>query len=146
MGSSFEEAQENIKDWIPKTHLLVTSETMKYMIRSGRVSAVKGFIGKLMGVRPIVRVNTDGKSEVFGKPTSTKQAMKLVIEETARLMDGKKLWGYAISHANNLEGANWYAKEMEAITGQKPKFISPASPVLGANVGPGVVGLGFIME
>ena len=145
-GASFEEAQENVKDWITKAHLLVSSETMKYMIRSGRVSAVKGFIGKLMGVQPIVRVNAEGKSEVFGKPTSTKQAMKLVIDETARLMDGKKLWGYSISHANNLEVAEWYAKEMEAITGQKPKFISPASPVLGANVGPGTVGLGFLME
>lgn len=99
-----------------------------------------------MGVQPIVRVNGEGKSEVFGKPTSTKQAMKLVIDETARLMDGKKLWGYSISHANNLEVAQWYANEMEAITGQKPKFISEASPVLGANVGPGTVGLGFLME
>jgi DegV family protein with EDD domain len=145
-GVSYEEAQEKINDWIQKTHLLVSSETMKYMIRSGRVSAVKGFMGKLMGVKPIVRINAEGKSEVFGKPTSAKEAMKLVISETARLMDGKKLWGYAISHANNLEVANWYAKEMEAITGQKPKFISAASPVLGANVGPGVVGLGFMME
>ena len=116
------------------------------MIRGGRVSKVKGFIGKLMGVQPIVKVNAEGKTELFGKPTSTKQAMKMVIEEAAHFMNGEKVWGYAISHADNIKGADWYAQEMEAITGQKPKFISPASPVLGAHTGPGVVGLGILME
>jgi DegV family protein with EDD domain len=145
-GMSFEDAKQNIEDWKKKTNLLVSSETMKYMIRSGRVSAVKGFVGKLLKVQPLVRVGEDGKAEVFGKPRSTKQSMKLVIDETVKVIEGKKLWGYSTSHANNPEVAEWYAKEMEAITGQKPKFISIASPVLGANVGPGTVGLGFMLE
>jgi fatty acid-binding protein DegV len=99
-----------------------------------------------MGVQPIVMVNKEGKSELFGKPRSTRQAMKMVIEEAVKLMDGKKLWGYSISHASNPEGAHWYANEMEAVTGQKPRFINSASPVLGAHVGPGVVALGILME
>lgn len=145
-GMSFEEAKTKMATWSDSTHLLVSSETLKYMIRSGRVSMVKGFLGKLMRVQPIVKVNQEGKTETFGKPTSTKQAMKMVIDETVKLIDGKKLWGYAISHANNPEDAAWYAQEMEAITGQKPKFINSASPVLGAHVGPGVVALGFMSE
>ena len=70
----------------------------------------------------------------------------MVMDETIKLIDGKKLWGYAIAHAQNPEGANWYANEMEGITGMKPKFISAASPVLGTHAGPGVFGLAFLLE
>lgn len=145
-GVPYENLGKEIEEWKDKTYLLVSSQTLKYMIRSGRVSSVKGLFGKMMGVQPIVMVNKEGKSELFGKPRSTKAAMKMVIENAAKMMDGRKLWGYAISHAMNPEGAAWYAREMEAITGQKPKFINSASPVLGAHVGPGVVGLGILME
>ena len=145
-GATYEHLSTAIEEWKKKSYLLVTAPTLKYMIRSGRVSPVKGFLGKMMGVQPIVMVNSEGKSELFGKPRSTKQAMKMLVEEAAKLMNGQKVWGYSISHAKNPEGAQWYAREMEAITGQKPRFINSASPVLGAHVGPGVVALGILME
>jgi DegV family protein with EDD domain len=145
-GKTYTEISNSIADWVSKAHLMVNAQSLKYMIRGGRVSAVKGFLGKLMGVQPIITVTKEGKAELFGKPTSTRQSMKMVLDETIKLIDGKKLWGYAIAHAKNLEGANWYATEMEAITGMKPKFISAASPVLGTHVGPGVVGLAFLLE
>lgn len=145
-GKTFTEVSGSIEDWVSKAHLMVNAQSLKYMIRGGRVSAVKGFFGKLMGVQPIIVVNNEGKAELFGKPTSTRHSMKMVMDETIKLIDGKKLWGYAIAHAQNEEGANWYATEMESITGMKPKFISAASPVLGTHVGPGVFGLAFLLE
>jgi DegV family protein with EDD domain len=145
-GRSFHEIIKDIKDWVSKTLLFVNAPTLKYLIRGGRVSVLKGFIGKLLKVQPIIKVNEEGKAEVYGKPTSTLQGMKMVLDETIRLIDGKKLWGYAIAHAQNQEGADWYATEMESITGMKPKFMSAASPVLGTHVGPGVVGLAVLLE
>ncbi|MBM3436118.1 MAG: DegV family EDD domain-containing protein [Bacteroidetes bacterium] len=145
-GISFKEISAEIKVWVSKTHLLVNTPTLKYLIRGGRVSLIKGFFGKLLKVQPIIRVSAEGKAELWGKPTSTEHGMKMVLEETVRLMNNKKLWGYAIAHAQNPDGAEWYATEMEAITGMKPKFISPASPVLGTHVGPGVVGLAILIE
>jgi uncharacterized protein len=145
-GKSLQEISSGIKDWIGKTHLLVNTPTLKYLIRGGRVSLIKGFFGKLLKVQPILRVTGEGKAELWGKPTSTEHGMKMVLDETIRLINGKKLWGYAIAHAQNPKGAEWYSTEMEAITGMKPKFISAASPVLGTHVGPGVVGLAVLLE
>ncbi len=116
------------------------------MVRGGRVSAMKGFFGKLLGVQPIVVVNQDGKTELFGKPKSPKQSMKMIMDEVTKIIEGKKVWGYAISHANNLEGANIMAGQMEGLTGLKPEFISGASPVLGTHTGPGVVAFSFMFE
>jgi hypothetical protein len=119
---------------------------MKFMVKSGRVSHTKGLVGKIFGIKPIVEVKSHGKTEVFGKPLTEKSSMKMVMKEMTRFMNGKEVWGYAISHAHNQEGADWYAEQMELLTGQKPRFIAHASPVLVANVGPGVVALSVLLK
>jgi len=145
-GRSYEDIKSEMSNWIDKSRLLVSARTLKYLIKGGRVSAVKGFFGKLLGVQPLIIVNKEGKTELFGKPKSERQSMKLVIDEVKKMINGDKVWGYAISHANNIEGANWYAEQMEAITGLKPEYIHGASPVLGTHTGPGVIGLALMLE
>ncbi len=145
-GLSHEEIVQKAETWVEKSKILVSSRSMKFMVRSGRVSKSKGFIGKLFGIKPIVEVMNYGKTEVFGKPLSEKASMKMVMNEMKNFVGQQPVWGYAITHSSNLEAANWYAEQMEALTGQKPVFINQASPVLVANVGLGVVALSVLLE
>lgn len=145
-GKSYNDITSNMEDWKSKSYLFVAAQSLKYLIRGGRVSAVKGFFGKLLKVQPILTVTPEGKAELFGKPTSAEESIKMVVKETIKAIDGREIWGYAVAHANNEEAANWYAREMEEITGEKPKFISPVSPVIGTHVGPGVSGLAVLLK
>jgi len=146
-GLTHDEIVKSIPHWSDNTRILVTSRTMKYMVKSGRVSHSKGLLGKLLGIKPIVEVKNHGKTEVFGKPMSEKASMKMVMDEMKRFVGDKKVWGYAISHANNLETANWYADQMKTLSGgQEAVFIQEASPVLVTNTGPGVVALSVMLE
>ncbi len=145
-GMNHDEIVEKINKWSTDTRILVTSRTMKYMVKSGRVSYSKGLIGKLLGIKPIVEVNQKGKTEVFGKPFSEKASMKMVMKEMERFVTGKKIWGYAISYSDNESTANWFAEQMESLVGKKPVFIQQASPVLVTNTGPGVVALSVMLE
>lgn len=145
-GKSYADITAKMDEWVSKTRLLASTKTLKYMVRGGRVSAFKGFFGKLLGVQPIIVVNKEGKTELFGKPKSQRQSMKIMMEEVTRIVEGEKVWGYAISHAKNLEGANKIADQMEELTGLKPEFINGASPVLGTHTGAGVIALSFMFE
>ncbi len=145
-GKSHDEIVAEMETWTAKSKILVTSRTMKFMVRSGRVSQSKGLLGKLLGIKPIVTVLNHGKTEVFGKPFSEKSSMQMVMQEMKRFIGDQAVWGYAITHSANLEAANWYASQMEAVTGQKPVFINQASPVLAANVGTGVVALSVLLR
>ena len=69
----------------------------------------------------------------------------MVIDEMKSFVGDKAVWGYSISHADNQEAADWYAGQMEAITGKRPVFINQASPVLATNAGPGVVALSVML-
>lgn len=145
-GKTHDEILQMAESLTEKSRILVTSKTMKFMVRSGRVSHTKGLIGKLLGIKPIVEVLNHGKTNVFGKPLTEKSSMKKVMAEMQKFIGDNKVWGYAISHAANETAANWYAEKMEELTGMKPVFITQASPVLVANVGPGVVALSVLLD
>ncbi len=145
-GATHEDILNNMDKWIKNSKMLISSKTIKYMVKSGRVSAAKGFIGKLLNLKPIVVVNNEGKTELIGKPFTEKASMKIVMDEAKKLIKTGEVWEYAVSHANNIKTANWYAKQLEDLIGKKPVFIRDVTPVLGVNVGPGVVSVAIMME
>ena len=145
-GQTHDEIVANLSKWTKNTRVLVSASTMKYMVKSGRVSATKGIIGKLLNIKPIVTVNREGKTESFGKPFTLKQSRKLILKDLANFIQDKKVWGYAISHAQNTKVADYFAKELEKLTGKKPEFIVNASPVLVTHVGNGVVAVSVMLD
>lgn len=145
-GERHEDIVKQMDEWVEKSRILVTSKDMHFMVKSGRVSHTKGLLGKLLGIKPIAEVHNQGTTKVFGKPLSEKASMKMVMNEMEAFIADKEIWGYAISHADNIESANWYAEQMEKLTAKKPIFINEASPVLIANVGPGVVALSVLLK
>jgi len=145
-GKTHEEIVSLLPKWTKQTHLLVSSSTMKYMVKSGRVSATKGFVGRLLNLKPIVTMNKEGRTETFGKPITMKQSRKLVLNDLKDYIKGKKIWGYAISHAQNHDVAAFFAEKLEELTGKKPEFVMNASPVLVTHVGNGVVAVSIMLD
>lgn len=144
-GKTHTEIVSAINEWNSKNHILVSARTVKYLVKGGRLSNSKGFVGKLLGLRPIISIDSDGNVHSFGKAFTEKGSMKLLMNEATRLTEKGQLWGYAISHVRNPETANWYASQMEMLIGKKPLFINDCSPALGVHGGPGTVVLS-IME
>ncbi|MGC8865658.1 MAG: DAK2 domain-containing protein [Bacteroidales bacterium] len=145
-GASHNEIVEAIETWKKRTHMFVTSTTVKYMVRSGRVSPMKGFIANALKIKPVVLVNEEGKSQEGGKAFTEAGTVKIVLGKIRRILEKEKVWNYAITHFNNITTANWYAQEIEKMTGKKPIIFSEISPVLGINAGPGVVSVNLLLE
>jgi DegV family protein with EDD domain len=145
-GQSHHEVVDGIESWTKKCHILVSARTVKYLVRSGRLSHTKGFIGRLLKVNPIISMDEEGRGTTFGKSFNEKGNMRRIIEQASKIVDGKRIWGYAISHIRNAETAAWYATEMEKLTAKKPLFVTDCSPVLGVNGGPGTVVLSLMEE
>lgn len=145
-GATMEQLVNDIPKWSLDTKMMVSSKTIKYMVKSGRVSASKGYIGSLLNLKPIVVVNDEGKTETFGKPFTEKGSRSLVIDNVKKLIGKKEIWGYSISHAKNAASAEWFRDQMFELTGMEPVFINEASPVLGVNVGPGVVAISVMFK
>jgi DegV family protein with EDD domain len=145
-GASHEEVMGSLEEWKSKVFVRVSLKTLKYIIRSGRVSPFKSFIARMLDLKPIIEVNGEGKAVLLSKTFSESSSMKKIMREMAELTKGKDIWEYAITHANNPETAGWYAGQMELLTGKKPLFIDHASPALVANTGPGVACISLMLR
>ncbi len=145
-GASHDEIVEAIETWKKRTHMFVTSTTVKYMVRSGRLSPMKGFIAKALKIKPVVLINEEGKSQEGGKALTEAGTVKIVLGKIRRILEKEKVWNYAITHFNNITTANWYAQEIEKMTGKKPLIFTEISPTLGINAGPGVVSVNLLLE
>lgn len=145
-GWSKEEIVEKMDEWTKKTRILVSTKTIKYLIKSGRVNPMKGAFGKILNLKPVVIVNDEGSTELFGKPFTEKGSIQILMKEAQNIISNNKIYGYAISHANNEKTAELYARELKKLTGMDPEYISSVPPVLALNTGPGVVALSIMIE
>ena len=145
-GATHDDIMNKIEEWKAKSMIRVSVTTLKYIIRSGRVSPLKGYIAKLLDLKPVIALNEEGKAFLFSKSFSEKGSMKKVISSISKIIRGHRVWEYTITHANNPDAARWYADEMEKLTGKKPLFIDNASPALVTNAGPGVACVAVMLE
>jgi DegV family protein with EDD domain len=145
-GYSHDSIVEMTEKWIADSRIFVSVKTLKYMVRGGRVSHFKGFIAQLLNINPIVSMDENGKSMVFGKTYSQKSNMEKVMEHIKTISQNKSIWNYIVLHANNDEGARWYTEKMKRLTGKEPASVVNISPVIGANAGVGAASVAFMFE
>ncbi|MBN1273314.1 MAG: DegV family EDD domain-containing protein [Candidatus Aminicenantes bacterium] len=145
-GKSHKEILAKTQEWVAKTRILVDIRTLKYMVRGGRVSPLKGFIANILNLKPIIVLDEEGKAVAHGKSFSRKSNMKKIVAKIAEMASQGKCWNYAIAHAQNRERADEYADQLTSILGKPPAFISEVAPVVGVHNGIGVLGIGFMFE
>lgn len=143
-GDSYSEIIENAEKWVSDSRIFVSVRTLKYMVRGGRVSPLKGLLAKIMNVNPIVSMDEKGASMIFGKSYNQKSNMIKVMNHIREVSANKEIWNYVILHADNLEAAHWYETQMKSLTGKDPVSFVEISPVIGANAGIGAASVAFM--
>ncbi len=145
-GASHDEVVRMSEEWIAKTRLWADIATLKYMVRGGRISPMKGLVARLLHLKPIITLDEEGKGYPFGKSFSRGGNMKKILRFVAEAASRGKVWEYAVVHAQNLPRAQVYAQKLEKMLGRSPAFVMDVSPVVGAHNGIGVVGVGLMLE
>ncbi len=130
-----------------KAKILVAVRTMKYMVRSGRVSPLRGLIAKILNLKPVITLDENGKSVLFGKTYSQKATIHLIKKEIARLDQEKKIICFAIGHAAAARQSEQLAEEIKKILpGRNCEYIMDIAPVIGLHAGKGAVSVALLTE
>jgi uncharacterized protein len=145
-GLPFEQIMEQIPAWSAKTYIYTDIATLRYMVRSGRVSPAKGFLAKALNLRPIVTVDASGKGKAFGTSFSRKANKRKIINIIKELAREHEVWEYAIVHSDAAIRAGSYAAELTAILGKPPAWTTHLSPVVGVHNGVGAVAVGISLK
>jgi hypothetical protein len=145
-GRSHDEVVQAVEAFIPKARIYVSVPTLRYMVKGGRVSPLKGAMASLLNLKPIVSLDGEGASMLYGKAFSTKRNLQKILGLAKDFIGGDALRNYALVHASCLDAAKEFALRMEALTGQKPLFIQEISPIIALNAGKGTLAVVLMKE
>lgn len=142
-GASIEEVAAYIEEIKLKMCHFVTVNDLVYLKRGGRISPTAAFFGNALGIKPMIKMDNEGKLTNYDKVRGRKNAIKELLnkyDEYAVKKDGVVY----IAHADCDEEVAELAKSVKKTFGAKVEVITSVGTVIGAHTGPGVLVLFFI--
>jgi DegV family protein with EDD domain len=116
-------------------------DTLEYLRRGGRIGAAQAWLGGALKIKPILTL--DGEITPIERVRTSKRAFERMVEYLrSRQADGAD--GWVVQHVQSPDVADRLIARGREIYGCEPAFVSEVGPVIGAHVGPGLVGVGGI--
>jgi uncharacterized protein len=145
-GYSHAQIVNMAENWTNHLKIFVSVKSIKYLIRGGRVSAVRGLIARILNINPIVSIDESGKPIVFDKSFNQRSNMEKVMRYVTEISKEKTIWNYIVLHANNNEAAQWYEGKMKKLINKAPVSVVNISPIIGANAGIGAASVALLYD
>lgn len=143
-GASAEELLAWSEKEIDKFAVYFYADDLKFFGRSGRVSNFSATMGGLLGIRPIININSDGVMNSIAKAKGRRGAIKAILKYVEDLQDDIKSYRVLIAHADAYELAIELETKLKDIYGQDLNTqIIVVNPTIGGHCGPDTVGVCF---
>ena len=145
-GKSFDEVVRLTEASIDKTTIFVSINTLKYMVRSGRVKKVQGLAAKMLNLKPVVSINDKGDGIIIGKALSAKANSQKIHRLVKEISTTNKILSYSIVHADAPQRASEFKKMFTTLIGKEPTYITEISSIVAMNAGVGCVAIALVTE
>lgn len=122
----------------------IVADDLDYLRRGGRVSAASAAVGGLLGIKPIISFDKQGKLFVLDKVKGAKKAVSYIRQKMERDPPCDPDFVYVV-HTDNEPRA----EELRALCRERfgiEPHMSIMGPVIGAHLGPGAFALGYISK
>jgi DegV family protein with EDD domain len=145
-GRSHDEVAAAVRGFIPKARILVAVPTLRYMVKGGRVSPLKGALAGLLNLKPVVSLDEEGGSKLYGQAFSMRGSMRRILALARDFVGNEGLRYYAVVHAGNGAAAATFAERLEEALGKPPLFIQEISPIIALNAGKNTLAVVLMKE
>lgn len=141
-GWKLDQILQYMKEIRSKTDVFFTLDDLKYLIHGGRISHLKGMLGSLLQIKPIIRVDEEtGKYFDVAKGRTFKRAIETVARVAAEKYGHAGKIRVQLQHGNNPEGVQMLKEELSNLLDCCFEPVTAIGPVLGAYTGPTLIGL-----
>jgi len=140
-GASAAEANEAAERVREELKIWFAVDTLDYLRRGGRIGAARHWIGTTLKIKPILTLE-DEITPVERVRTRTRAFERLLDYARQRHEDGADAW--VVQHVQDPQNAERLVEACRPIFGSDPVFTSEIGPVIGAHVGPGLLGVGGV--
>lgn len=142
-GATMDELDAYLDDLIEHTAIYFVVDDLTYLYRGGRVSGVSKVVGNLLGIKPILYFNEEGKILNINKVKGFKKALATLLDYMKNKGSELDKYKVYILQADCEQEANAFVENIKAKFGDLDVEVQPVGPVIGAHCGPGTIGLVF---
>ena len=139
---------EEVIAWADKEVLCYSqyffADDLKFFRRSGRVSGFSATMGTLLGIRPIIYMNAEGKMLSIGKERGRTRAMERLLAYMDELGDRVADYRIIIGHTDSPAIVSELAERIKEKYGNDVRLeVITTNPTAGSHCGPDGVGVAF---
>ena len=131
-----EKAREELKMWF-------AVDTLEYLRRGGRIGGARAWIGSALKIKPILTLEEE-ITPVERVRTRARSIERLREYARQHHEDGYDAW--VVQHIQDFDTSDTLIDDAREIFGCEPVFVSEIGAVLGAHVGPGLLGIGSVSK
>ena len=140
-GASGEQVVESIDRARARLRMWFAIDTLEYLRKGGRIGSAQAWLGSALQIKPILTLEEE--ITPVERVRTRRRAFERMVEFGRELHEsGSDAW--VVQHIHDAETARRLVDECRQIFGSDPVFVSEIGPVIGAHVGPGLLGIGGI--
>ncbi len=127
--------------------VFLTVDRYDNLIRSGRVSRGKAWLGGLLDIRPVLEIDTAGRVQPIDRVRGRDQVVPRVLTLLKQRLDPRPgHLRFGVVHAEAAETADRVRNALQAVFHPKEILVGPATAVLGTHVGEGAWAVFYQVE
>ena len=143
-GLSVQAVLDRIAKMREKMETIFTLDTLEYLHKGGRIGVVKGILGSMLRIKPVIRVNEEGVYVPAGLARSREKALHGIVSALEHAAQGRTVKALAIAHGAARDAAEKLQDKLESVFNVRATLFTQVGPVIGVHTGPGTVGASVV--
>ena len=139
---------DEVAAWVSENRLRLchwfTVDDLFFLHRGGRVSSASAVLGTMLGVKPVLHVDDEGRLILVGKTRGRKKSLDELVARMEQTIENPQEQVIFISHGDAPEDAAYVECLVREKFPVKDVVLNYIDPVIGGHSGPGTVALFFL--
>lgn len=140
-GMSIEENYEDVKAFVPHLRHYFMVQDLMYLKRGGRVSAATAIVGSALNIKPMLKIDENGKLVTVDKKRGNKAAMTALFTFFLENYRPEVCNTIYICDADTPQLAEDLAEKVREAAPEVKIRRTMLSPIIGAHTGPGMLSM-----
>ena len=136
-GGSLQEVAEKVRQGLSLHHGLFALDTLEYLHKGGRIGKARAFMGSVLHVKPILRLQ-DGEAHPVERPRNRERAMRRLVELASELAPVRRL---AVIHSTDPDRMATLKQDLTGLLPADQIIEARFGSTLGTYIGPEALGV-----
>ena len=146
-GFAAEEIRARLVEARAKLRVSFMIDTMEYLYKGGRCTALQAIAGSMLKIHPIIEVRPDGTLGVKEKTRGTRQkGLQVLLDDFAAHFNELDRRRVFVTHTASAVDAEFLRNEIMRSAGPDEVRITRAGSVVSSHCGPGTIGILYFVK